>query len=355
MARLGLRDHLGGGFFRYTTDPGWRMPHFEKMLYDNAQLLGLYARAARVLQEPEWLQVAEHTFDFLQAGMRLPSGGYRSSLSSLDGDGVEGGYYLWSARQLEQLLEERERGVAELWYGLRSTTDSAAGHLPMRRQDREAVRASTGLGDSELQRMLATIEAKLLEARGQRTLPRDDKRLAAWNGLLLQGLVELARASGAERHRRAARDLHDFILRHFIREDGLYRMWDAGGYALRGDLEDYAHVAAGLQAWSEFAGAAEDADVVRGLVRQAWQRFHEPGGWRLTGEALLALPERHLAIADGALPSPAATLLSLAARLSARPGDDVWRKAHMETLDRSAPYVAADPLAHASYIPVFYP
>jgi uncharacterized protein len=85
MARLGLRDHLGGGFFRYTTDPGWREPHFEKMLYDNAQLLGLYARAAEVLGETEWLEVAVDTFDFLYGMMRADNGGYVSSLSALDG------------------------------------------------------------------------------------------------------------------------------------------------------------------------------------------------------------------------------------------------------------------------------
>jgi uncharacterized protein YyaL (SSP411 family) len=352
MARLGLRDQLGGGFFRYTIDPGWREPHFEKMLYDNAQLLGLYARAATVLDDAQWLAVAEHTFLFLHTMMRDDNGGYIASLSALDGQGVEGGYYLWGAAELEQLLDEDARRLVGLWYGLQGSAPFGAGHLPLRQAEPAAVQAALGMNGGELRRALARIDGILLEARQRRELPRDDKQLAAWNGLLLQGLVELARASGKELHRRAARELRDFLLRDLVAGDRVLRMRREAAYALPGELEDYAQVAAGLLEWADFTGSRQDRAQAHALARRAWQRFYGPEGWRLTAELLPLPPVWQEAVADGPLPAAPASLLAVS--LDRLPGaeDDAGRIRLDEALARAAPYVAADPVGFASHVPL---
>ena len=350
MARLGLRDHLGGGFFRYTVDPGWREPHFEKMLYDNAQLLGLYARAAEVLQEPEWLQVAEDTFEFIRAEMRAHDGGYISSLSALDGEGTEGGYYLWSHEELGHLLDASEQVLAGHWFGLQGNAVFEAGHLPMRSREMAEVKELTGLSDQRLLRSLEKIEAKLLHARARRELPRDDKQLASWNGLLLQGMVELARVSGQENHHLAARELRDFIRRNLVDKDVVYRMRNQDGFAIAGDLEDYAQVAAGLLAWAEVSDSAEDRALAGALVHEAWRRFHGSEGWRLTAEPLLALPVWQQVAEDGPLPSPVGTLLATSIRLMSGKEQAQWPVT--DALERAAPYVTLDPFGYATYVPL---
>jgi hypothetical protein len=352
MARLGLRDHLGGGFFRYTTDPGWREPHFEKMLYDNAQLLGLYARAAEVLGDTEWLAVAEDTFVFLRRAMRGEDGGYVASLSALDGRGVEGGYYLWSEQELERWMDEDQRRLAGLWLGLQGRTPFAAGHLPLRQAELSTVQRASGLEPDRLRQQLHEIEERLREVRRQRELPRDDKQLAAWNGLVLQGLVALAGASGKEVHGRAARELRDFLVHHLVEGDLVYRMRGQEGFALQGELEDYAQLAAGLLDWAEYADAEADRLRARALVRSAWQQFHGPDGWQLTGEELPGRPASRKTVADEALPSPTATLLALSLRLGLHEEDERMAARIQEALARAAPAVAADPLGHASYLPL---
>lgn len=352
MARLGLRDHLGGGFFRYTVDPGWREPHFEKMLHDNAQLLGLYARAAEVLGDTEWLAVAEDTFTFLHRAMRGKEGGYIASLSALDGRGVEGGYYLWSEPQLERWLDKEQRRLAGLWLGLQGSTPFAAGYLPLRQLDFAAVQRASGLESDRLRWQLRGIEERLREARRQRELPRDDKRLAAWNGLVLQGLVALARASGREIHAMAARELRDYLVRRLVEGDLVYRMRGQEGFALRGELEDYAQLAAGLLDWAEYADAEADRLRARVLVRSAWRQFHDPDGWRLTGEELPLLSSARMAVADDALPSPTATLLALSLRLGMQEGNGDMAARIQEAMAGARPVVSADPLGHASYLPL---
>lgn len=349
MARMGLRDHLGGGFFRYTVDPGWREPHFEKMLYDNAQLLGLYARAAEVLQEPEWLQVTEDTFEFLRTTMRADNGGYISSLSALDEKGTEGGYYLWSLEELDLLLDEHERRLAGSWLGLQGNAVFAAGHLPLRSRVMDDAEDASGQEGRSLRKSLDKIEAKLLQARAGRVLPRDDKQLASWNGLLLQGMVELARVSGQGKHRSAARELRDFIRRELVDQDAVYRLRNKDGFSIAGDLEDYAQVAAGLLAWAEVTGSSEDRALARALVHEAWRMFYGTEGWRLTAVDLLALPTWQQVVADGPLPSPAATLLATSIRLMSGK-EEAWPVT--QALQRAAPYVRLDPFGHASHVPL---
>ena len=352
MARGGLRDHIGGGFFRYTVDPGWREPHFEKMLHDNAQLMGLYARAAVVLEDSRWRDVAEDTYVFLQRDMRGTNGAYHSSLSALDGQGVEGGYYLWADADLDRLLDAGQRRLAARAFGMQGVPPFGIGHLPVRVVDSDSLAEDFGLAPRVMEARLAELAAILHAARQARVLPVDDKQLASWNGLMLQGLVELARLTGDENHLEAARAVREAVVSIHVDGRRVYRMRGSDGYALPGELEDYAQLVAGLLAWADLSGSEADRRLVRQLVTEAWARFHGPQGWRVSEAALPLVSPWRLATGDDAMPSAIATLLVASARLAREEGDQALARRVDSARQQAAPVIAADPLGHSSYFPL---
>ncbi len=314
MADGGLRDHLGGGFFRYTVDPGWREPHFEKMLYDNALLARLYLRAAAVFGRKDYRAVALETLDFMTRSLRAPEGGFIASLSAVDAQGVEGGYYLFGDADLEGLLSAEELAAVRSGFSMQGPAPFDAGHLPQSARppkDAEAV--------------FARARDKLRAARATRALPRDAKRLAAWNGLALSAFATAARAGGSDGYRQVAQELRDFLAT---------TLWDGRQLrrALAGDraigavsVEDYAHVASGLLEWAELTGVEADFVLVREIVRQAWARFYGPAGWRLEEQSLIVAESGQDALADGPIPSPSGVLARVSLRLAERLKDKPLR------------------------------
>jgi uncharacterized protein YyaL (SSP411 family) len=296
MARLGLRDHLAGGFFRYTVDPDWHIPHFEKMLYDNAQLARLYLTAAQVLGRPQYRAVAEETLDFMLAWLRDPSGAFITSTSAVDEAGREGGVYLWQREELEKLLGAEDFAMLRRFWGLDEPPLLEGGYLPMLRvapSREEAVR-------------LAAIHQRLKEARLARKLPRDEKLLASLNGLALTALSQAARE--LPRFRPAARALRDFVVDRLITPAGLIKGVAAGKPLGPAELEDYAYVAEGLLAFAALEDLG-DRERARRLVEEAWEKFHGPQGWTLTVAPLLARPYYQRIVPDGPTPSPSAVLI----------------------------------------------
>lgn len=298
MARLGLYDHVGGGFFRYTVDPDWHIPHFEKMLYDNAQLAVLYLDAARLFGKPDYRRVAFETLDFMLAEMRdADSGAFITSTSAVDAEGREGGVYLWDKAELARLLPPEDYALAGRVWQLSAPAELELGYLPM---------LKTLPTDAETERLRA-IHARLRQVRMQRALPRDDKLLAGLNGL---ALTAFTRAAAEEaRYREPARRLRDFLVGRLITPDGLIKGVAAGKSLGPADLEDYAYVAQGLLAHARLADSGEDRELARRLVTQAWQKFHGPGGFTLEAQPLLARPYRQRLIPDGPSPSPSAVLI----------------------------------------------
>lgn len=349
IAGQGLRDHLGGGFFRYTEDPDWQTPHFEKMLYDNALLARVYLRAARVLDSAEYLTVARETLDFILAHLTAPGGCYFAALSALDAEGEEGGYYLWGSRELQAIAGAHWPLLRRYW-GLDRPARFAAGHLPIPRLSREQLAAEFDLPVATVAARLDMLNARLRERRAQRRLPVGTQVLAGWNGLLLSALAEAA--SGLEDGKtdglygNAAAALETFMLQEFHSDGGLVRMRAGAGPPLAAGLEDYAHVIAGLQRWRALRAAAADG-VVAGLVRQAWRRFHVDDRWRLGEDALLRWDSGSATLADGPLPAPAAVLMAATRHADLR--DLPIQRA----LDNLLPRVAHQPLEHASYVELF--
>ncbi|WP_173060762.1 thioredoxin domain-containing protein [Sulfurimicrobium lacus] len=299
MAKGGLRDHVGGGFFRYTVDPEWHTPHYEKMLYDNAELALLYLRAARILGKPQYQEIAFETLDFMLAEMRdAETGAFITSTSAVDSEGREGGVYLWSMEQLRHTLSPDELALATRIWGLEAAAESDLGYLPQ--QVREPTAAELA--------QLEPVYRKLRKERRNRSLPKDDKLLAGLNGLALKALSEAA--ATAPRYRRSADEVKDFLARQLWRKDGLQNGMGHGKLFGPADLEGYAYAASGLRYYARLSGKAADHAFADKLAREAWRRFHSPRGFRLAGTTLLAAEKRQAVIADGPAPSPSTELIT---------------------------------------------
>ena len=343
IAGRGLRDHLGGGFFRYTVDPDWQTPHFEKMLYTQALLVPVYLRAAEVLGRERYRGVAAGTLDFSLGAMRSPDGAFIASLSAVDDKGVEGGYYLWRTEDLQRLLTPAERGLAERVWGLSGPARFEAGGLPIPTEEPAAAARALGMEPAEAEAILASARTKLLAARKGRDLPRDDKVLAGWNGLMLAALAEGYRVLREPRYRDAAEALRNHLVGRLWDGTRLYRARAAAGGLGEASLEDYAYIAQGLMSWSEVTGSQADRALAVRLVKEAWRRFYDRG-WRLTDHPLLPAMPVEVALADSALPSPTALVLGL----SLNSGEVDLAARAREAMELGRPAISERPFSYAT-------
>ncbi|MFC1681656.1 thioredoxin domain-containing protein, partial [Pseudomonadota bacterium] len=349
MAGNGMYDHVGDGFFRYSTDPGWDTPHFEKMLYDNAQLAVLYLRAGKLFGEARYTAIAERTLAFMAREMTADSGAMVASFSAVDEQGVEGGYYLWRQDELSRVLDEIERRAAVLAWDLRGPIRFEAGYLPKRGMSVEDISSRLAIAGSEVAVHLGVARGKLSTARSSRTLPVDTKLLAGWNGLALASFSEAARTTGDAGYRDLAQKIRDYIMTRLWDGEALYRAEDGGRKLGRASLEDYAYVSTGLRAWADLTRNPADAREAANVVDQAWNRFYD-GGWR-RGEASLIVeePAQDL-IADGPMPSPAAVVIRNTLLLRDHLSNRDLEKLALAALNSGAKQLAGDGFWHVSFI-----
>ena len=310
MASEGLRDQLGGGFFRYTVDPSWHIPHFEKMLYSQAQLAEAYLRAAEVFGRDDYAAVAHDTLRFVDREMRGPQGGYISSFSAIDGAGEEGGVYLWTIDQLHALLGEDDTAMARRHWRMFDIAAFPAGHLPRRGETAVQIADVLDRPVDDIEQRLADIRSRLLAAREQRVLPADDKELAAWNGLML---AAFSRAAAKDRtFAVAATRVRDFLRNVLWDGTHLHRAARDGRPIGKVSLEDYALVAYGMARYAAFSGDPADRTFVAVLLNAAWQRYQGAAGWRTDDAPLIPGMADEVALPAGALPSPSAVWIRLA-------------------------------------------
>jgi uncharacterized protein len=329
MAAGGIYDHLGGGFARYATDRQWLVPHFEKMLYDNAQLARVYSHAAQVTGDDHYAYVARETLDFVTHELRNPPGGAFASSLDADTDGQEGRTYTWQAAEIREILAA-DAPLFEAAYGV-SPAGNWEGRTILHR-----VRSDTELSAEferprdEIQETLAQTRVILLRARDARPQPaRDDKVLTSWNGLMIGALAE----AGTSLHETAfveiATEAADFVLNHLRTDDGrLLRSWKDGRAQHSGTLEDHAHLADGLLALYEatfeerfFVAARELADLIL-------EHFSaDEGGFHDTADDAEALFARPRSLQDNAIPSGGAMATTVLLRLAALTGEGGYRSA----------------------------
>jgi len=354
IARGGIRDHLAGGFHRYTVDARWLVPHFEKMLYDNALLLRLYVAAWQASGDEEMLDVARETAAWLLSDMRGPEGGFYSAWDA-DSEGVEGKFYVWSGEEVLRVLgAERARvfgrayGVSEAgnWEGVNIL------HLP---QGLQTVAREEGLDAGELHRTLGQARGELLEARGHREAPfRDEKVLASWNGLALRALAEAGAVLDEPAWVEAARTGLAFVLSEMRAGDRLLHVWKDGEAKIGGFLEDYAAVGNALlslheatldPAWLEPAQWCVD-QVIQLFWDDAEQQFYDTA---TDAETLVVRPREVMDNATPAGNSLAAELLQRAAILFGR---DELRETATRAVDREAEAARRYPLAFGRLLSV---
>jgi len=343
MASQGLNDQLSGGFFRYTVDPNWQIPHFEKMLYDNALLASLYLDAARVFNNKKFSKVAKNTLDFMLNVFRSESGAYIASLSAIDNKGIEGGYYLWQRDELKNLLSKSELKVVELIWQLEGPDDIEGGHHLVEIMDTTDAAEMLKIPAKKANSDFNSAKKKMIMVRNKRNVPRDDKLLAAWNGL---------EQFKSERYAKAAKDIKNYIYKNLWIKKKLVRAIKDKHVLGEAGLEDYAYVAQGLSYWLEYSYNKKDKQWLENIIAQAWDRFHNKQGWLLAENSLLKYGEGEEIISDGVLPSASAILLSVSLKEAVKYKDISLKKKIINALKVGHSNVEGQPFWYASQISV---
>ncbi len=279
MERGGMYDVVGGGFHRYSTDDRWLVPHFEKMLYDNAQLAQVYLHAYQLTGETSFRHTCEETLDFLLREMTDLQGGFYSSLDA-DLEGQEGKFYIWSLAEINEVITDRE----ELELFLKIYPLSEGGNFEEKNILQKSVlenQLATELGISEdtVRQRLANIHHQLLVARAKRTRPQtDDKILVVWNSFALKTLAEAGRSLGREDFLLAAQKNADFMLTNMYLENRLHRSWRSGQARHNAYLEDYAALCLGLIALYQAVGNIRWYEWAVRLGSEMKANFTDPAG-----------------------------------------------------------------------------
>ncbi|RUL88027.1 DUF255 domain-containing protein [Tautonia sociabilis] len=348
MSRGGIRDHLAGGYHRYSTDRSWAVPHFEKMLYDNAQLAAVFVEAYEQTGDERWRHEAEAIFTFVAETLTDPEGGFYSTLDA-ETDGEEGAYYVWSRDQVEEVLGGGED--LELFarvYGLDGEPNFEGERYVLHLPEPLAEQAEAlGLTPKLLEARLGPLRARLLEARRVREAPRlDDKVLTSWNGLMIAAYSDAHRVLGEERYREAAERAADFLLANLRTDDGgLLRSYRQGQAKLAAYLDDYAFLAHGLLRLHAATGDEGRLEQARELVDRMIADFAdtESGGFFFTAddhESLLARPKDPI---DGALPSGNSVAICVLVALAEASGEPRYLDQAGRALEAFSPILARAP------------
>src|SRR5271154_6711556 len=323
----GIYDHLGGGFARYSTDARWHVPHFEKMLYDNAQILELLALAHAETPNRLFAERARETFGWLMREMQA-GGAFAASLDA-DSEGDEGRFYVWSADEIDAILGDDAAAFKAVYDVLPD------GNW----EGRNVLRRVLPPGDEAGEAHLAASRARLLAAREARVRPaRDDKILADWNGMAIAALARAAAVFDAPEFLDAARAAFAFIAENLSASDGrLLHSWRAGRAGAEGMLDDYAAMARAALSLFEATGEPHYLDAATRWTATALDLFGAPDGglYLTTREAAASLIVRPRPAHDGAVPSGASLMAEVLARLWHLTGAPHWREA-AERLIRAA-------------------
>jgi len=351
MAAGGIYDHIGGGFARYSTDERWLVPHFEKMLYDNALLARVYVEAYQVTADDNYRRVACETLDYILKEMTSPEGGFYSATDA-DSEGVEGKFFVWTPEDVRAAVdsdEDARRFCA--YYDVTAAGNWEHTNVLHTAKSLEAVAKDLGITRGELADTIARLRPKLYAARAKRVAPGlDDKVITAWNGMMISAMAEAGRVFGIPRYCDAAARACDFLLNTLPTADGrLLRTYRAGTAHLNAYLEDYAYFAEGLIDTYE-AGAGER--YLLAAVRLAERMLADfadsrHGGFFTTATGHEALIMRSREGPDGATPSGNAVAASVLARLSYHYGRDEFRQAAAAAVRAYGRQIARYPRAFA--------
>lgn len=348
MCSGGMYDHIGGGFARYSTDREWLVPHFEKMLYDQALLVGLYRQSYSVLGQPQYKQVVEETIAYVLRELRLPGGGFASAqdADSLDAEGnsVEGAYYTWTPDEIRAALADvdaQAAGVAQQWWGITDEGNFEGRSIPNRSEAR---------GKLARPPALEAVRRRLLQVRSGRPAPGlDDKVLTEWNALFLYALADAATAFQRSDWKQVAVETGEFLLRELRDDRGRwFRSWQADGEPQARHAALAADHAALVQAFIRLAEATGEARWITAARETAdtmldW--FWDPveGGLYTTAEDAEQLIVRQKDVYDNATPSANSVAANALQRLAALTGDSRYANFADRILQLLAPICEQSP------------
>jgi hypothetical protein len=336
MARGGIYDQLGGGFHRYSVDERWLVPHFEKMLYDNALLARLYLEAYQVTGNRYYRKIVEETLGYVQREMLDAAGGFYSSQDA-DSEGEEGKFFVWRPEELVAVLGKEEAQLFGEYFDVTTLGNFEGQSILHHRTEVAAYSKITGIPVEKLEATFAQARSKLLAARENRVKPgRDEKVLAAWNGMMLTAFAEAAFAFGDRRLLDIARQNAAFLLSKLFVNGRLLRSWKQGEAKLNGYLEDYAQVIAGLLATYAASGEIRWLEAARNLMELQLQKFRDPGvgDFYFTSSDHEALLVRQKEYFDNATPSGNSVSCSNLLKLSVLLGEKKYREIAEQMLRR---------------------
>ncbi|MEX2187132.1 MAG: thioredoxin domain-containing protein [Pirellulales bacterium] len=346
MAQRGLRDHVGGGFHRYSVDRFWHVPHFEKMLYDNAQLASVYAEAFELTGSAEYRRAVDELAAFVLREMTDPAGGFYSALDA-ETDAVEGKFYIWTREELEAALTKEEYALFAAVYGIDGEPNfEEHDYVPQLADSREAIAEKRGTSVEELEKSLAPIRAKLLAERGKRKRPlTDTKILTGWNGMMIRGFADTGRILKNERYIDAAKAAATFVLTNLRRDGRLLRTHTAGEAKLNAYLEDYVLLVDGLIALHQATGDANWLNEADALTAKQIELFadEKDGGFFFTSADHEELIAKRKDSFDGPIPAGNATAVRNLLYLARHAGKQEYLDRADKTLAVLTPRLSQSP------------
>ena len=349
MAAGGIYDHLGGGFHRYSTDGQWLVPHFEKMLYDNAQLVRLYLDGWRLSREPRFKQVVEETLEYLRREMVHPDGGFYTAQDA-DSEGHEGKYFIWDPTEVNAILGLDLGEVFCRVYDITDRGNFEGKNIP------NLINANGKIDVKDLpnaEQAFADARRKLLEVRERRVKPlRDDKILTGWNGLMLSGVLDAYQTLGNAAYLDMAEKALAFLLEHAYKNGRLFRTVTGGIGKLNAYLDDYAFLAAALIDAFEATAKPAYLDKARELTAVMLEQFwdSQAGGCFFTGKDHEPLIQRMKTAEDSAIPSGNAVAAMNFLRLFHYTGEPNYLDKAEQTLRLFRTHMDQNPFGMASML-----
>ncbi|HKP73777.1 MAG TPA: thioredoxin domain-containing protein [Pyrinomonadaceae bacterium] len=318
MAEGGMYDQLGGGFHRYSTDAQWLVPHFEKMLYDNALLSRLYLHAYQATGDDFFRRIAEETLDYVVREMTDESGAFYSTQDA-DSEGVEGKFFVWTVDEIKEVLDEEDARLVRAYYGATEAGNFEEKNILNVPRPAEVVARELHVTVEQLQAAVERAKPLLFAAREKRVKPgRDEKVLAAWNGMMLTSFAEASSVLERADYRRLAERNAAFILETLRRDGALLHVYKDGRAKHHGYLDDYACVASGLLSLYEATGATrwltESLSLTNEMIEEFWDA--EEGGFFYTSKRGERLIVRNKDYMDNATPSGNSVASELLLRLA---------------------------------------
>ena len=350
MGRGGIYDHVGGGFARYSTDAEWMVPHFEKMLYDNALLVPVYAEAYRLTRDPFYLEIVRGTLDFMLNELTDSGGGFYSALDA-DSEGREGKFYLWSKLEIEQSLAGDEAALFCKYYNVTATGNFDGRNILHVTENSERIKQESGA--EEFDKRIGDACRKLARIRAMRTRPlTDDKILASWNGLALRALAAGYRVTQDGRYLAAAVRNAEFVRETLYRDGKMTHSFREGRHSEGRFLEDYSYYLRGLLELYQVDHSDNNGrwlDFAESLTHHAVRLFlADDGAIYLREDEQADLIYRPREDTDGALPSPASVLIESLLKLGRLTGNNDYTSAGEKALRALSGQISAYPSGMAS-------